>query len=224
MIVVIGALDLGGSVEEPVAAGLAGRAARAAAGAGASVEVVSKVGDGPDGDAVLLALARAGVGHVATLRDATHPTPRVGVDEVGDVVDDPTTGEGASAGAGPELEAADVALALRYLTDYRAILVLEPTEPGIVREAAAAAGWAGAHLIVAGTASAAADGEDLPTDALLLALDSSEMASGTDDGDEGLVPLLGRYAAAVASGTAPADAFAAMTAAASRADGAGASD
>ena len=71
MIVVIGDLALGGSEAEPVAAGLAGRAARAAASAGAHVEVVSKVGEGPDGDTVLIALAMAGVGHVATLRDAT---------------------------------------------------------------------------------------------------------------------------------------------------------
>jgi sugar/nucleoside kinase (ribokinase family) len=210
MIVVIGGLALGGTAAEPVAAGLAGRAAGAAAATGARVEVVSKVGEGADGDAVLLALASAGVGHVATLRDPSHPTRRIApvvdldVEPADDTSDD-----------GPALEAADVALAMRYLTDYRAILVLEPPTPAVVREAAAAAGWAGASLIVAASDPDATAGVDLPTDALVLALDLAEMASGADDGAEGLVPLLGRYAAAVAAGEPPATAFAALTAAGS---------
>ncbi len=195
---------------EPEAAGLAGRAARAAAAAGARVEVVGKVGEGPAGDAVLLALARAGAGHVATLRDASHPTPRVrSGDEAGDGLEDAapvdadeTVRPDATADDPdpPTLEAADVTLALRYLTDYRVILVLEPATPGIVTEAAAAAAWAGAHLVIASSAADAADAESLPSDAVVLALDPDEMASGADDGDRGLIPTLGRYAAAVDAG------------------------
>ena len=219
MIVVIGSLALGGSDAEPVAAGLAGRAARAAASAGARVEVVSKVGEGPDGDAVLIALARAGVGHVATLRDATHRTTRVGAPDDGATLDEDPTAAGT--GDGPALEAADVALALRYLTDYATIVVLEPADPAVVTEAATAAGWASAHLIVAATAPDASIVGALPADSLVIALDPAEMASGADDGDEGLVPLLGRYAAAVEAGEAPSAAFAALTAAASPAGGSG---
>ena len=41
----------------------------AAAAPRAAVEIVGRVGDDPDGDALMIALARAGVGHVAVLRD-----------------------------------------------------------------------------------------------------------------------------------------------------------
>ncbi len=59
-------------------------------------------------------------------------------------------GDGADAASadGPELEAADVGLALRYLTDYRVVVVAYPRTPEVTAEASAAAAWAGAHLIV----------------------------------------------------------------------------
>src|SRR5665811_1189252 len=57
------------------AGGLAAGIARAAAAAGAEVQLIGKVGDDPAGDAVLLALARGGVGHIALLRDAGRATP-----------------------------------------------------------------------------------------------------------------------------------------------------
>ena len=103
MIVVIGALGLRGTIDEPAPDGLAPEIARAAAVAGARVELISKAGDDPAGDAVLLALAREGVGHVATLRDPARLTPvRPRPDEPTDPadpsVDSPPTGdvEGAS--------------------------------------------------------------------------------------------------------------------------------
>ena len=55
---------------EPAApAGLACGIALAAAAHGAAVELVGRTGDDPAGDALLIALAHAGVGHVARLRD-----------------------------------------------------------------------------------------------------------------------------------------------------------
>ncbi|MDR3546372.1 MAG: PfkB family carbohydrate kinase, partial [Candidatus Limnocylindrales bacterium] len=57
------------------AGGLAAGVARAAAAAGAEVQLVGKVGDDPAGDAVLISLARGGVGHLALLRDAASATP-----------------------------------------------------------------------------------------------------------------------------------------------------
>ena len=57
VIVVIGGLGLRGSVEEPEPDGLAPAIAVAAAAAGARVELISKAGDDPAGDAALLALA-----------------------------------------------------------------------------------------------------------------------------------------------------------------------
>jgi sugar/nucleoside kinase (ribokinase family) len=74
MIAIVGhpilALDAAG----PRLAGLVAAIATTATTAGGAVEVIGKVGEDPDGDAVLLALARAGVGHAATLRDPAHRT------------------------------------------------------------------------------------------------------------------------------------------------------
>ena len=47
----------------------------------------------------------------------------------------------------PSLDPADVGLALRYLSDYRVIVLIHPTGQEMVAEASAAAGWAGAHLV-----------------------------------------------------------------------------
>ena len=55
--------------------GRACRVALAAAERGAAVELIGRAGDDPAGDAMLLALARAHVGHVALLRDPARPTP-----------------------------------------------------------------------------------------------------------------------------------------------------
>src|SRR5690242_21731534 len=49
--------------------GVAAAIARVISSSGRPVQLVGKVGEGPDGDAILLSLAAAGVGHVAVLRD-----------------------------------------------------------------------------------------------------------------------------------------------------------
>ena len=67
------------SISGPAPAGLAAAIAVAAVEAGGVVQLIGKVGDDPDGDAALLALGRAGIGHVAMLRDAGHRTPVVRV-------------------------------------------------------------------------------------------------------------------------------------------------
>ncbi len=67
------------SIPDPVPAGLAAAIAVAAVEAGGVVQLIGKVGDDPDGDAAVLALGRAGIGHVAMLRDAGHRTPVVRV-------------------------------------------------------------------------------------------------------------------------------------------------
>ncbi len=71
------------------AGGLAAGVATVAAAAGRTVQLVGRVGEDPAGEATLLAVARAGVGHVATLRDAARPTPAL----------DPIDGEADDAGA-----------------------------------------------------------------------------------------------------------------------------
>ena len=169
MIVVIGALGLRGTVDEPVP-GRAGARDRVAAAAavGARVELISKAGDDPAGDAVLLALAQAGVGHVATLRDPARLTPvrplparahrsggsRVDARPMPPTAALPMTGRAhppttglAPAMPQPTLDAADIALALRYLTDFEVLVAVHPT-PDLLAEAVSAAAWAGARLVV----------------------------------------------------------------------------
>lgn len=202
MIVVIGAIAAGGVGPETAPAGLAARIALAAAAADGRVEVVARIGDDPSGDAVLLALAAARVGHVATLRDAAHATAiREPADEPidpdGDEADGDASGSEPADAPDPTLDAADVGLAMRYLDDYRAIVVVHPRESGIVREVVAAADWASAHLVIVTAAGEAAPG-DLPAGSLVVA--------AADDAD-GVGDVIGRYAAAVDAGMAPTAAF-----------------
>jgi hypothetical protein len=187
MIVVIGhpilrAAALGGG-----AGGTVARIAVTAAVAGRAVQLVGKVGDDPEGDALLLALAEAGVGHVALLRDPARRTPVVvaesaGADEgaptgdAADLADDdaldepaPPTIEPPDPAARPTLEPADVELALRYLSDYRVIVVAEPGRADLVEVAAAAAGYGEAALIVL-----VAPGSDGPAGATVIEAPASD--------------------------------------------------
>ncbi len=216
MIVVIGALGLRGSVEEPEPDGLAPAIACAAAGTGARVELISKAGDDPPGDAVLLTLAQAGVGHVATLRDPSRHTPvRAPTFEPTDPAVEERTGPvadgAASDGSGtplpadlpPTLDAADISLALRYLTDFEVLVAVHPTTE-LLAEAVSAAGWAGARLVVV----LEPDGDvpaGVPADALIV-------AAAVDDA-EGVGVRIGRYAAALSRGDDAAAAYRDLTAA-----------
>jgi hypothetical protein len=220
VIVVIGAIGLRGSVEEPEPDGLAPSIASAAAAAGARVELISKAGDDPAGDAVLLALAQAGVGHVATLRDPSRLTPvraqpdeptDPAVDESIEAATDAAVGggsgnppeEAASAALRPTLDAADVSLALRYLTDFGVLVAVHPSSE-LLAEAVSAAGWAGGRLVVV----LEPDGDvpaGVPADALVV-------AARADDA-EGVGARIGRYAAALSRGDDAAAAYRDLTAA-----------
>ncbi len=98
--------------------GLAFATAAAAARAGALVQAVGLVPEGPVGDRVVLELATVGVGHAAVLRSADRA-----------------------------MEAADLELALRYLPETR-VMVLDSGTGPLVRAAADGAAWAGATLVV----------------------------------------------------------------------------
>ena len=198
MIVVIGNLigrvDEAGEVQP---AGFVATLATSAAKAGSSVQVVAKIGDDPAGDAVLLGLAAAGVGHVATLRDAGRSTPVSGETDG----EDPAGHTASTSFAGdPMLEAADVSLALRYLTDYRVIVVAHAFAAAVLAEAASAATWAAAHLVVV-SADEAID-TSIPHDALVISADLDA---------DGLATRLGLYAATVDAGERPDTAYAVLT-------------
>jgi sugar/nucleoside kinase (ribokinase family) len=201
MLVVVGPLSARAVEDGIESAGLASQVALAAAAAGVRVEVIGKVGRDSVGDAVLLSLARGGVGHVATSRDPAHPTPMLGpADDATDPTDEgPEAGDRrvATADAQLMLEPADVELALRYVTDYRVVVAVHlPAET--VGEVVSAAAWAGAHLVVV---LAAGVEVAVPDDALVVVADEGEAGVGVAE-------AIGRYAAAIERGDDGAGAYA----------------
>jgi hypothetical protein len=150
----------------------AGAVAARAAAQGEVVEVVATVPDDPSGDAILLALTDAAVRHAAVLR-----TPAAALD------------------------AADLDLALRYLPDIRAIVVIDATAD-LARSAAAAAGWSDAALVVVTPAGATAPelSPDVEDAALVLAAPPS-------DPDGAFAGFVASLAVRLAAGATPADAW-----------------
>src|SRR5215207_5958017 len=125
MIVVVGSPHLRFRASKQEAAGTAVGVGSAAATAGADVELVGKIGDDPAGEVVLLDLAARNVGHVAILRDPSRPTPETAEpDGDAEPFREPDREQrSTNTAAGPTLEPADIELALRYLPDYRVLVV-----------------------------------------------------------------------------------------------------
>ena len=210
MIAVIGTLS--GRVVNGVvlAAGSASRIALAAARAGRLVQVVGKTGDDPTADGLLLDLARAGVGHVALLRDPARATPlEVSTDpddedaeeEDGAEVDGQATATGTDPGLpdAPALDVGDVDLGLRYLTQIDVLVLAEASQPEIVKVVADAARWGEATLLlVVGPGMTVPD--DLPPDAIVFEAPET-------DPDGVFAEFVGSFAAALDDGTEPGAAF-----------------
>jgi hypothetical protein len=178
--------------------------ALAAAERGSAVELIGRAGDDHAGDALVLALARAHVGHVALLRDPARPTPII-AGATDDELSVTSSDDGIVAArvpatlTGPILEPADVSLGLRYLPAYDVIVVTDDVAADVIPVAAEAAEFATAHLVVlVGEGSPPPD--RLPADALVL-------QAPADDPDGAFANLVGAYAAALASGQSPAEAF-----------------
>lgn len=141
MIVVLGRprLDEAGALADT-----AGRVAVAAKSAGAQVALVGAVPDGNVGDATVVALGRAGVGHAALLR------------RPGD-------------GAVRALDRGDIELGLGYVPECHVVVAAEPLEPAALTAAVTAATYHGAALIVLIPAGAAPPSE-MPEAATVLEL------------------------------------------------------
>jgi hypothetical protein len=197
-----------------VPAGRACSIALAAAGQGARVELVGRIGDDAAGDELLLALAGAGVGHVAVLRDPSRHTPVAARPAVDDealdaaAVEEPREAGSRPAAASmatpdaPRLEPADVALGLQYLTSFEVLVVTEDMPPSVLAACVDAAQYAGARLIVSVPASGA-EPAGLPPDATVLA------APDVDGG--AFAVLVGSYAAALDRGESAEAAFGVAT-------------
>ena len=190
--------------ESAVPGGLAARIAIAAARADATVQLVGKLGDDQPGDEVVLGLATAGVGHVALVRDPANATPIHGSERASES-DDPKAepADPQPSPPGLALEPADVDLALKYLTDYRVICVVEPQPQGVTAVVVEAAAYVGAVLIAV---TREGDGAGLPDTAVVL----EEPVDGDPDG--AFATFVGLLAAAIDSGATPADAFARVSA------------
>jgi hypothetical protein len=161
---------------------LAGRAASVALAcraAGGAVELVGAVTDNDNGDAIVLALGRAGIGHAAVLRD-------------------PSAGQ-------VRFDAADVSLGLSYVADCRVLVVAEPLADDALAVAADAAAYHGAHLIAVLATDAVEPATSLPAETTLLREPSNEGADPTDVDD--FADAVGRYAAELDRGEPPAEAF-----------------
>jgi hypothetical protein len=194
----------------------------AAAAAGAAVQIVGRVGEDAAGDQVLLSLAAAGVGHVAVLREPGRPTPAAAptegespspdgralgesmLDEAGLANDDSPDGDTNAADAasppGLSVDAADLELALRYVPDYRVLVVAADLDPAPLATVVSAAGWSGAHLIALLAHGAAPDG--LPTETTVLERPDR-------DPDGAFASMVAGYAVALDRGDEPRSAFAA---------------
>ena len=150
----------------------------------------------------MLALARAGVGHVALLRDPAHATPIVAAvdmdDELADAPPNAPPVTPIDPAERPSLDAADVELALRYLPDYTTIVVAEPQPDAVVTIVADAAAFAGAALVL--VVDNAADGSTPPASAVVF-------ESPASDPDGAFATMLGELAAAIDRGTPVAAAF-----------------
>jgi hypothetical protein len=199
------------------AAGPAVGVARAAVAAGALAQLIGKVGADKAGDALLLDLARAGIGHAAVLRDPGRPTALAATLTAADLTEDPAGSPrldempevADESKVLPEpvedetrlgLDAADVDLGLRYLTGYGVIVMAEPLSDATVAIVAEAAAYAGTHLVVvtqSGTPGPVID-RNVP---------STFLEAPADDPDEQFAGVVGRYAAALDTGAAAEEAF-----------------
>jgi hypothetical protein len=187
------------------AGGLAVAIARAAHGSGADVQLVGKVGEDPTGDAVLLDLARKGIGHVAVLRDSGVVTPTVEAAPDERALDDVDPGSAAPpVSSAATLDAGDIELALRYLTDYRVIVIAQPLDDAALAAATSAATWSNAALVVL-VPSGGEPPAGLPDTATVF-------EAPADDHDDTFAAMVGRFAAALDRGEDPATAFAGVTA------------
>ena len=189
--------------------------------AGSTVQLAGKIGDDPAGDEILLSLNRDGIGHVALLRDAGHPTriapqmdaPDTGPDRDDSSVDaawaldteadqaDPAASAGGAASAEPARSALapeDLDLALRYLVTFAVLVVAEPLEAATLTVAAEAAAFSGAHLVIVGQP---AEVPRVPADGITIL----EPPPVDPDGD--FAGLVARYAVSLDGGSPAAAAF-----------------
>ena len=189
MIVVVGRPRLD---DAGAPAGLATLIALAARDSGGRAELVGRVSDDDSGDQAIVELGRAGIGHAAVLRDPT--------------------------GSSGRIEAADVELALRYITECNVLVVAEALSDDALQVVVDGAAYHRAALVVitapnadtpdgsAATAAPAAQAATAATAALALPPEATVLQA-PDEGEGPFAQVVGRYAARLDSGDQPAEAW-----------------
>lgn len=162
----------------------------AAAAAGATAQLVGRVGEDPAGEAALLDLARHGVGHAAVMRDPGRPTAVLPAPGDDDAIDADGTSTPEDTSGASTLDAADLKLAFDYLPEYSVIVVAEPLAPATLAVAVGAATWSGSALVVVGAAGLAG----LPDDATVFEPPSDGDTEGA------FAAMVGAYAAGLDRG------------------------
>lgn len=183
MIVVVGRPVVTVGPGGPRAGGMASFIATACVGAGAKVELVGTVGDDKGGDAVVVDLARGGVGHAALLR-----VPAMVI----------ASADASAAPVTTRLDARDLDLGLRYVPDFRVLVVAETLTAELEEIVLEAAAYSGASIVVVAVGGR-------PVGAAL-----ADVATVLEAPDAAPVPfaaMVGRYAAGLDAGAEPAAAF-----------------
>jgi hypothetical protein len=188
VIIVLGRPSVADGPAGPAPAGLAAVIALAIAAQGSPVELVGTLADDDGGDLAAIGLGRAGVGHAALLR-VPAASPRIE----------------ASSGAPPRrpsvpprLEAADVELGLRYLPDFRVLVVADDLSEEAAAAAAEAAAYSSAAIVAIVPPGAAASPGLGPDVTVLEAPVDAEMP---------FAATVARYAIALEAGEPAADAL-----------------
>jgi hypothetical protein len=115
-------------------------------------------------------------------------------------IDEPAVAvESAEAVADTSLDAGDVDLALRYLTEYAVVVLADRAESDVTKVVADSSVWVGARLILVVPA-----GHHLPAD---LPADAIVFEAPDGDPDGAFAMFVGTFAAALDDGEDPGDAF-----------------
>ncbi|HEX2756605.1 MAG TPA: hypothetical protein VHM48_14145, partial [Candidatus Limnocylindrales bacterium] len=101
--------------------------------------------------------------------------------------------------AGLSVDAADLELALRYVPDYRVLVLAADLDPPALDAVVAAAGWSGAHLV-----ALIPDGASTPA----LPETTTVLLRPPTDPDGAFASMVAAYAVALDQGSEPAAAFA----------------
>jgi hypothetical protein len=134
---------------------------------------VGSVSDDVKGDATITQLGREGIGHAALLRMPTSGAPR--------------------------LDAADIELGLRYVSDCRVLVVADSLDSAALAAAVEGASYHRAPLVIAASMNAEAEAS-MPEDATLL-------EPPEDVEDAAFAALVGNYVAQLDAGRGAADAW-----------------